>query len=156
LKRKGLGSWCRRPVTISRENTLVLQDVPGLEKMSVVIEEFVRPYLDEVHSFQDLGALLMKGMSAWNAAIAPAGERRERLIQGFLTSVKQKYTTEELEAVRKQLHAMIQRKLTHYPRNLRCITGMSLSMKDTGPYLDVVSTLEPPPEFGAGFLPREA
>jgi hypothetical protein len=129
----------------------ILYNPPGLDKMSEVLEEFVDPYCDEDLTFEDYGALLMTGVAAWNAAVAPPGERRERLVEGYLKSLRGKHTAAEIEKVRTRVHELIHRKLTAFPLNSRCIVAMELSIQEDGsPHLRVASTLQPPPDLGMG------
>ncbi|MGA2865219.1 MAG: hypothetical protein ABSF95_12155 [Verrucomicrobiota bacterium] len=65
------------------KESVLLKDVPGVEKMSEILGEFARPLLDMCDSKEDYPNFVRLAVVAWNAALLPEQERA-----GFLHDTK--------------------------------------------------------------------
>src|SRR5260370_2153287 len=73
LKKKML-----RPSLLPPE-TMILHDPPGMVKMSKVLEDFAKPYMESNPTEEPLRKLLNVAIVAWNAALLPPIERDKLL-----------------------------------------------------------------------------
>jgi len=115
-----------------------LVEVPGLEKMSDVLENFVDPYIDMVTDARSFRSLLNLGVAAWNAALLPV-DRRMALIDDALSA--RKVSGAEQEFIQAIIQNLIVRKLAHFSANRRAILGFDLKDTGDGYYLRVVSSV---------------
>ncbi len=114
----------------------------GLEKMSVVLEDFIKPFWPESNDIHELRTLLCLGMAAWNVCLLPEQEQEEALdaiIQKIGPS--DRAGLDELRAFMKQL---ILRKKTHFATNRRMIAGFEVYESNEGFQLNVMSSLDLP------------
>jgi hypothetical protein len=105
-----LAERLRRSV-LGKESVLV-KDVPGVEKMSEILSGFARPLLDMCDSKEDYAKFLRLAVVAWNAALLPEQERA-----GFLHDTK---ITDVLGPQGMQImEYLIERKLDLFPDKKR-------------------------------------
>jgi hypothetical protein len=115
----------------------VVVPAAGETKMSEVIWDFLAPYVEDWRRTGDLEKLVLIGTAAWNAALLPGGEREK-----FLQEMAQAVDPEVREYLRATVLEMIRRKEQHFAACKRAILGHELAMTPTGPYLQVVSSLD--------------
>ncbi|MFI5453990.1 MAG: hypothetical protein ACHRXM_00920 [Isosphaerales bacterium] len=115
-----------------------LVEVPGLEKMSDVLEDFVDPYIDMAADARSFRSLLALGVAAWNAALLPV-DRRMAVIDDALRDRKE--SGANLDFFRAIIQNLIDRKLAHFSANRRAILGFDLKDTGDGYYLRVVSSI---------------
>jgi hypothetical protein len=118
---------------------LVVEPPAGTRKMSEVLWDFLQPYVDTLRDDEALQKLLNLGIIAWNAAIV-TGSKRDELIEGLMESVE----PELRPGMRTILDEMIRRKDALFATNKRFILSLDLTMRPSGPYLQVVSTFDTP------------
>lgn len=126
----------RRRALSPPPGTRLIHDPPGLEKMSVVLEEFVDPYVHMAPTLEEMRRLYTLATLAWNAALLPPEARAE-----FIQRGAQALPAEARGDFRAILVPMIERKLAHFADNRRQICGFDLSEGPHGPYLQVMSTM---------------
>jgi len=119
-----------------------LVELPGIEKMSDVLENFVDPYIDMATDARSFRSLLALGVAAWNAALL-AVDRRMAVIDDALRNRKESGANQDF--VRAIIQNLIDRKLAHFSANRRAILGFDLKDTGDGYYLRVVSSLPKPP-----------
>lgn len=128
-----------QPLTRAKlPENVILTDSPPDQKMSDILMEFIRPYVDDFSSEAHLNKALAVGLVAWNAAIAPAGAGQS-LIESCLGTLP----SEVREDGRAVIARMLQRKLSCFANIKRFILSYELTMMPHGPHLVVLST---PPE----------
>jgi hypothetical protein len=125
-----------RPSSLPPE-TMILDNPPGMVKMSKVLEDFVKPYMESSPTEESLRKLLAVGIVAWNAALLPPTEREE-----LLRETEETLPAELRNDFRVVLEPMIERKLAYFADNRRGILNFELSMGRGNPFLNVMSTLE--------------
>jgi hypothetical protein len=114
----------------------------GMEKMSVVLNEFVEPFLSETSSVDEMQTLFSFGVMAWNTALLPEQEQ-EPAIEDIVRKMGPS-TRADLNEVRVVLKQLILRKKTHFANNRRMIAGFDLRDTGDGYHLNVVSSLDLP------------
>lgn len=117
-------------------HTVVVHDPPGMEKMSEVLLDFVEPYLDSAPTEEALRKLLVLAVVAWNAALLPTTERDK-----FIQESENALPPDARADFRTVLDPLIARKLAHFATIRRGIFEFKLSMRSSGPYLQVMSTM---------------
>jgi hypothetical protein len=128
----------RRQAQGPSDAPIALVDLLGVEKMSEVRQDFVRPYLGSVTDERSFRALLAIGMGAWNAALLPV-ERRISAIEDALPHPS--ISAADRAHARSMVRELIDRKLACFSANRREIAGFDV--RATGPgqyYIEVMST----------------
>ena len=116
--------------------TIIPGEDVGMEKMSDVLMEFVEPYEDMADTDEKLRMLLNIAIVAWNCAIAPP-DQGKKLIEETLQAVSPDGRADYFD----MLADLMERKARYFADNTRLILGFELTMKRTGPHLNVISTL---------------
>jgi hypothetical protein len=116
---------------------MVEQANPGTEKLSEVLLEFLGPYTPPEPTEAELSKLLSVGIVAWNAAIASAKEG-EDLIRSVLETLPPEFR----EDMRALIDELIRRKEALFAQHKRLILDYRVTMQPSGPYVQVISTLE--------------
>jgi len=114
----------------------------GLERMSVVLEDFVKPFWPDTDNIDEVRMLFSLGMTAWNVALAPEQEQEETL-----DTIMQKINPKNRaghEEIRAFLKRLILRKKTHFATNRRIIAGFELYDSGHGFQLNVISSVDLP------------
>ena len=88
---------------------------------------------------EQLRKVILLGMVAWNAAIA-SGASREDLIQSTTATLPPEVRAE----ARVHLKTLIQRKESLFPDNKRLMLDYRLTMQPSGPYIQIMSSLDKP------------
>jgi len=114
----------------------------GPEKMSVVLEKFVEPYLEMATDERGFRNLLTLGVVAWNAALLPEERRMATLDDVFR---KHQMPDADQQIMRSLLQELIDRKNAYFSTNRRSIIHFVLTDTGDGYYLNVVSSLPTPP-----------
>ena len=110
----------------------------GQPKMSVVLEEFVEPYLSLADTDSGKQVLYHVAAAAWNAALLPERERGA-MIEEFLAKTKNVFPKGGHKEIRDLLLAMVERKLTLFEHNKRFIVSIEFTGPAEGGYLSVAS-----------------
>jgi hypothetical protein len=111
----------------------------GLVSMSAVLIDFMEINSQEWPDEELLRKTILLGMVAWNAAVA-SGASREDLIQSTVATLPPDVRAE----ARFHLDALIKRKESLFPDNKRLMLDYELTMTPSGPYIQVMSTLDMP------------
>lgn len=128
-----------RRVEERRPNMKVIRDVPGQEKMSVVLERFIHPYVAEFGDTSDAyHKLVAVAVVAWNATIM-APERRQQMLE----KVEQTFPADLRQDYRTIIADLMKRKTRHFARNRRLIIDYEVIDQPDQYHLTVVSTLKP-------------
>lgn len=117
----------------------IIRDPLGQVKMSEVLTEFIEPYSHTWRNEDELRKLLSIALVAWNASLVPPAEG-EQLLRETTKTIPPDARRDYLSIVAE----MMQRKLTHFAGNTRFIIDYHLTMRPSGPYLEVMSTFEKP------------
>jgi hypothetical protein len=120
------------------EDTVVIESPPGQKKMSEVLLDFVEPYSDQWRNEAELRTLLNIATLVWNASLL-TGSQREEAIQDMIQAVPPEGRVD----FRRILDDMIQRKMALFAGNKRAILSFEVSKTPTGPYVSVISSLDP-------------
>jgi len=114
------------------------QSPPGYEKMSEVLEEFVRPFLEEsgYETVDQQRKVFDLAVLTWNISLFPEDQQDQELNE----VVKQAPADIQLP-LRRLLNRMIARKNAYFSQNRRAIMGFELT--DTGDdfHLQVASSV---------------
>src|SRR5258708_6558507 len=130
LRKKSRGSSSLPP------GAVIVRNLPGAAKMSEVLEEFVKPYWEMATTEDAMRKLLTVACVAWNAALLPPAERKKMIRESEET-----LPAEARPDFRALLEPLIARKQAQFAENQRAILSFELTMRPTGPYLEVMSTL---------------
>ena len=110
---------------------------PGApEKMSEVLMEFLEPHVEKCKTAEEIRKLVLLGIVAWNAAVAPPAEG-ERLIRDTMGTMPPDVRKDYLSVIAD----LMERKLAFFADNTRLIVDYELTMGPDGPHLSVASTL---------------
>jgi hypothetical protein len=127
------------PPTIS-PGVQILRDPPGHEKMSEVLEDFIKPYESLGDSEEAMRKLLSLGMLAWNAAILPEDKGRA-LIAKTLGSALGGVSKEDWARGMEFVEILVRRKQEHFAANQRLILSFEFTFTGDDYHLSVMSTL---------------
>jgi hypothetical protein len=111
----------------------------GLVSMSAVLIEFMEIDSQEWPDEELLRKTIVLGLVAWNAAVA-SGASREDLLRSTIGTLPPNVRAE----ARVHLITLIKRKEMLFPDNKRLMLDYKLTMQPTGPYIQVMSTLDMP------------
>jgi hypothetical protein len=126
---------------------VMTRHVPGQERMSEVLEDFIEPYMDliDADSLDEFRKLVSMGALAWNLSLLPA-ERRGEEIDAFHAKWLPKSDKTTATDFRSLIEKMIARKLARFPNNRRFIMKFEVADQGDNFYLQVASTPENIPE----------
>lgn len=113
---------------------------PGGVKMSDVLGEFVKPYVDFVDGIESYRRLLTLAVLAWNAALA-AEAQREAMVDQLLREGLRDAGEEWLATGREIVGQLILRKQRFFAGYRRPILNFSLEDRGDHCYLTVASAL---------------
>ncbi|HBI47088.1 MAG TPA: hypothetical protein DDY78_30180 [Planctomycetales bacterium] len=111
----------------------------GLVSMSAALIDFMEIDSQVWPDEEQLRKVILLGMVAWNAAIA-SGASREDLIQSTTATLPPEVRAE----ARVHLKTLIQRKESLFPDNKRLMLDYRLTMQPSGPYIQIMSSLDKP------------
>jgi hypothetical protein len=122
-------------------NTLLVKDVPGLEKMSELLTELVKPWLEECTTDADRRVLFQIGMVAWNFALLPEDKRSEAM-----QVTTGNHSPELAKTALDMIKLLIARKLKLFPTHRRQIFDFELLKLPSGKlHINVKSSAEDMP-----------
>ena len=112
----------------------------GAPKMSEILQQFVAPYLDNVHTSKRRKSLFSLAVIAWNAAVMPESQQKTTL-DTFLEQQLSNQDAETQQGVTQMITELITRKNQHFSHIKRLI--MDFDVKQSGQRYDisVASTL---------------
>jgi hypothetical protein len=105
-------------------------------KMSEVIMDFVEPYRDYAHTYEEFNELIALAVVTWNAALLPEDEG-EKMVDR-LTGV---FSPSEAEDFKEIVETLMERKRRYFSDNKRLILDYHVSDSGEDFYLSVASTL---------------
>ncbi len=121
-----------------RGRGIIFQENVG-EKMSDVIDEFVRPYEQSADSTEAYRRLIATAIIAWNAALVQGAER-----ETWLSDMLKAIAPHGDRQLQKDFHGivseMIERKEKYFANNRRYILNYQVTETPTGLHLSVAST----------------
>jgi hypothetical protein len=85
-------------------------NAPGLEKMSVILGEFIAPFADAAENLEQYEKLVTLASTAWNAALLEEDRRRS-----FLAEISAVFPASDRKYALSLLNTLIQRKLEYFP-----------------------------------------
>jgi hypothetical protein len=115
----------------------------GYEKMSEILIEFVKPFLDKANSHQRREALFSVAVVSWNLAIVPENER-QKMLKMMSKKLRNKQDPEFAKDTQSLIEEFIERKLTFFADNNRFITGFELDDRSDSFYISVSSIIPKP------------
>jgi uncharacterized protein YaaR (DUF327 family) len=135
----------QKKVKESGEDIKLIQNPESEEKMSEVLEEFVKPYLEFSDNHVARKELFSTAVAAWNLALLPDDKRSACLTEMIESSVDKidKLTQQNLREI---FNEMVARKLDLFPNNKRIIYNFQLQESKNKFYLSVASSLIEPPD----------
>ena len=113
---------------------------PGTAKMSKLLEDFIEPYLHMIETEEAMQKLVALGVVAWNIALDPESEHRQRIDKVFTDKVFEEEP--EMKAIGEEiLCKLIERKKKHFSECKQTILEYELLDRGNGGYaLSVAST----------------
>ncbi len=114
----------------------------GLERMSDVLNEFVKPFLLQANSADEMQMFFSLGVMAWNTTLLPEPEQ-EAAIDDIIQKMGPASGTER-SALRLLLTELTLRKKKYFASNRRVIAGFDFRETPDGYHLNVVSSLDLP------------
>ena len=115
----------------------VVSDVPGEQKMSSVLLDFVAPYTAMAQSEDQFRTAIQIGLIAWNIALLPPEVRKEKVE----SLIKQAARTGAVQFMG-IINEMVERKERYFANCRRWILAHHVMITRRGPHLSVVSTVE--------------
>ncbi|WP_088891400.1 hypothetical protein [Leptolyngbya ohadii] len=114
----------------------------GEVRMSDVLEEFVAPYLDTAHNYDQRLILFTIASFAWNIALMPEDQQQSEIekILGELVRDKNQQATQDTKAM---LEELVERKRTSFAHVRRTIIDFELRESRGDIHLSVVSSPAP-------------
>ncbi len=126
---------------------LLVVEPAGYEKMCVVMEDFLEPWLHTAEGLEQRQELYYIGATAWNIALYPQHER-QALIRHALAEYCE--SPDERAVLRRTLAALVARKDALFAANRRFIANVDVQPTPEGSfYISVAATLEGGPPVGA-------
>jgi len=129
----------RPPVLVSMNESAgglqVQGEMPGLEKMSGVLLDFIDPWLSECRTGEELLTLAQLAALAWNTTLMPP-KQSDQMLRELLGSIP--YEGRDLIA------ALLERRRSEFPDHNRFIINVDLQDGPNGPTLLVMSSVTPP------------
>lgn len=113
---------------------------PGAEKMSTVLEEFVKPFLADTEDFEDIRGLYGLAVAAWNTALLPL-EKQQAELDASISRMRPE-SAAAIRAHRDLLNQLIRRKQKDFASNRRAIIGFEVYRTGKHYQINVVSTLD--------------
>ncbi len=110
---------------------------PGVIRMSEVLEEFLEPYLEMIHTHRERDTLFSLGVFAWNAALLPQSESNDSIKHLLNLATKNDLVASEIQEI---LDGMIERKLEYFADIRRVIINIELTGQEDDFHLSVAST----------------
>jgi len=138
-KRKARREKIARMQRQSQDGEVLVTPQGGLVSMSEALIDFMEINSQEWTNEEHLRKVIVLGMVAWNAAIA-SGAEREKLIQSTVATLPPDIRAE----ARGHLNMLIHRKELFFHNNKRLMLDYKLTMAPSGPYIQVMSTLDMP------------
>jgi hypothetical protein len=117
-------------------------ELPGIEKMSLVLEAFVKPYLAGLSDISEIRAIYVPGAAAWNAALLPEDQQQDS-IEDMIQKMG-RINREPQDQARAFLTNMIDRKQAQFAGNRRMVLSFDLRDNGSGYDLNVISSLPMP------------
>jgi len=111
----------------------------GETKMSEVLKDFVKPYLDPIKTMERRQKLLAIAAFAWNIALLPEDQQQAEL-DNIVQSLSKNQGPQFQQDAREILEALIERKQTHFAHHRRYILDYELKESPDEFFLSVVST----------------
>ncbi|MBD2654999.1 hypothetical protein H6G45_16215 [Synechocystis sp. FACHB-383] len=111
----------------------------GMRKMSMVLEQFVAPFLDDEDSYEEREFFFELAVLAWNCAVFPESGR-EKLMESFFSGLANPLDPESMEAtqdLRVFVEELIERKLDVFPKDNRIIQDFQLTQHEAGFHISV-------------------
>lgn len=124
----------------SNNNTEVIVEPEGYEKMSDVIIKFLQPYIIKLRNPEEYRKLVVIGILAWNASLMTQKERKEMINEIVSQSIAYG-ETEAQTAMIEIVNELIQRKEKHFSHIKRYITDYKLTKTGKEFNLSIVSSL---------------
>lgn len=132
---KGMARLTHR-VERGMPNAKVVQNAPGLEKMSDVLKRFIKPYAKRLGATDDAyRRLVVVAVVAWNAAILGPDKEAE-----MLDDVEKTFPPDLREDFRQIVEEMVARKERHFANNRRLIIDCEVTDHGDEYHLAVIST----------------
>ena len=110
---------------LNAQGVKFVENPEGYEKMSEILIEFVKPYLDNAKTYQRRQALFGLAVASWNMAILPEKERQKTL-KNMLKKLDKHKDPELANDTQILIEQFIERKLTLFADCNRLITDFEL------------------------------
>lgn len=131
----------RQPQPKRRKRSPELSELPGVLKMSDVLDELVAPFNHDDLTDEELEQVLTYGVLAWNLAVVPKAVARQMF--DAIHDPQKSSLAERMEAWA-LIEALTERKVILFPDIDRLIIDFTLTRDGDSLHLNVISTLTPP------------
>lgn len=123
----------------------IVQNPEGQVKMSEVLEDFIKPYLEAIDGYKRQRSFITVAVIAWNLAILPEAARQP-VKDGLQSQLDQDGLPADQEFLDTLLDELMERKFQYFADNHRLI--MDFQFEDAGDqyHLSVASVQAPPPQ----------
>ncbi|RUS93945.1 hypothetical protein DSM106972_094820 [Dulcicalothrix desertica PCC 7102] len=118
----------------------VIVEPEGYEKMSDVLLQFLKPYLNAGKTLKEYKSLVMLGIIAWNASIMPP-EKQEEAVSIQLPKIVAKMPKNIRSDMTSVINELMERKQKHFNEIKRLILEYTVEQQGEGFNLSVVSSL---------------
>ncbi|QUS61667.1 hypothetical protein [Synechocystis sp. PCC 7338] len=111
----------------------------GMKKMSVVLEQFASPFLDDEDSYEEREFSFELAVLAWNCAVF-SESGREKLMESFFEGLVNPLEPESIEVtqdLRDFVEELTERKLDVFPKDNRIIKDFQLTQHEAGFHISV-------------------
>jgi len=117
-------------------------DPEGEAKMSEVILDFAKPFLDKCEDEESEKKAIGLAILIWNVSLFPK-KKRDQEIENLCSGLSSSEDANDFAALMNYVNILLERKKVYYPDNKRAIINYQMSGSGKNRRLDVASTLSP-------------
>ena len=143
-KRKVKSAQARFIEKVTKSNKLpvskMIVDPKGEAKMSEVILDFAKPFLDKCEDEESEKKAIGLAILIWNVSLFPK-KKRDQEIENFCSGLSPSENANDFAALMNYVDILLERKKVYYPDNKRAIISYQMSGSGKNRRLDVASTL---------------
>ena len=143
-KRKVKSAQARFIEKVTKSNKLpvskMIIDPKGEAKMSEVILDFAKPFLDKCEDEESEKKAIGLAILIWNVSLFPK-KKRDQEIEKFCSGLSPSEDANDFAALMNYVDILLERKKVYYPENKRAIISYQMSGSGKNRRLDVASTL---------------
>ncbi len=120
----------------------MIVDPEGEAKMSEVILDFAKPFLDKCEDEESEKKAIGLAILIWNVSLFPK-KKRDQEIENLCSGLSSSEDANDFAALMNYVNILLERKDECYPDNKRAIINYQMSGSGKNRRLDIASTLSP-------------